>query len=236
MATAARASAPDALPHPAVWRASGLSPAAGLCLAPGHAGLAAELPGGGWPCGSLVEFLLPRAGVGEIRLLLPALAAVPAGHPVVLVQPPYLPNTVSWAAWGLDPAQLLWLRPQTEADALWAANQVLKSGGSHALLCWLPRVRTEALRRLHSAAQASNTLFVAMRPLDAAQQASPAPLRLAVQPADGGVLLRFVKRRGPPRDLPLYVALHAPTSIPFSYAPVDRHPSLPTRSGQLVSA
>lgn len=225
----------DLLPHPAVWRASTLSAAAGRCLDPGYAGLAAELPGGGWPCGSLVELLLPRAGIGEIQLLLPALAAMSAGRPVILVQPPYLPNAVCWAAWGFDPAQLLWLRPHTEGDALWAANQVLQSGASHALLCWLPRVRTETLRRLHGAAQAGDTLFVVMRPLEAARQASPAALRLAVQPANGGVLLRFVKRRGPPRDLPLHVALHALTSTPDTHAFVDRHSSLPTRSGRLVS-
>lgn len=226
----------DALPHPAVWRASSLSPAQGHYLESGHPALAAELPGGGWPCGNLVELLLPRAGIGEIRLLLPALARAAAGRSVVLIQPPYQPNAVSWAAWGLDPTLLLWVRPQTEADALWAADQVLQAGGCHALLCWLPRVRVASLRRLHHAAQAGNTLFVAMRPLATAQQPSPAPLRLAIHPAQGGVLLRFVKRKGPPRDFPLHVALHAPTSLAVTHAFMDRPPSAPARAGQLVSA
>lgn len=227
---------PDALPHPAVWRASGLSQGVGRCIAPGHAGLAAELPGGGWPCGNLIEFLLPRTGVGELHLLLPALASLPAARSVVLVQPPYQPNPVCWATWRLDPAQLLWIRPQTESDALWAAAQVLKNGSCAALLCWLPQVRTDALRRLQAAALASDTLFVVMRPGNVAPQASPAPLRLALQPAPGGVLLRFVKRRGPPRELPLYVALHAPSSSGYFHAPLDQPAPVPSGTGLLASA
>jgi len=228
--------APDPLPHPAVWRASGLSRGQGRCIPSGHTALAAELPGQGWPCGNLIEFLLPHAGVGELSLLLPALASLPPDRGVVLVQPPYLPNPVCWATWRLDPAQLLWVRPQTEADALWAAAQVLKNGSCAALLCWLPQVRADALRRLHAAALASDTLFVVMRPGQVARQASPAPLRLALQPAPEGVLLRFVKRRGPPRDLPLYVALHAPSSSGFFHAPLDQPVPLPSGTGLLASA
>jgi protein ImuA len=45
-------------------------------LASGHAALDAQLPGGGWPVGALTELLLPHPGVGELRLLAPALAAL----------------------------------------------------------------------------------------------------------------------------------------------------------------
>jgi protein ImuA len=34
-----------------------------------------QLPGGGWPQGVVTELLLPHPGVGELRLLAPALAA-----------------------------------------------------------------------------------------------------------------------------------------------------------------
>ena len=42
-------------------------------VASGFAALDAELPGGGWPRRVLSELLLPHPGVGEIRLLAPAL-------------------------------------------------------------------------------------------------------------------------------------------------------------------
>lgn len=205
----------EALPHPAVWRASRLSAAQGACLPTGYPSLATELPGQGWPRGSLIELLVPRAGIGELRVLLPALAALPSQRRIILVQPPYPPNVACCSSWQLEPSRLLWVRPPHAVDALWAADQVLKNGSSAALLCWLPQVRADALRRLHGAAQATDTLFVVIRPLQAAAQSSPAPLRLALYPAEGGVLVRFIKRRGPPRDLPLYLALHAaPQRVP----------------------
>jgi hypothetical protein len=46
--------------------------------------LSAELPGGGWPVGALVELLLQQAGVGEVRLLRPALGAV-GKRPIALL-------------------------------------------------------------------------------------------------------------------------------------------------------
>ena len=49
--------------------------------ASGFAALDAELPGGGWPRRVLSELLLPHPGVGEIRLLAPALVAVAAEPP-----------------------------------------------------------------------------------------------------------------------------------------------------------
>jgi len=52
------------------------------------------------------------------------------------------------------------------------------------------------LRRLHLAAQHGDTLFFLFRPLAAAQDASPAPLRLSLRPAAGGIEVGFVKRRG----------------------------------------
>jgi protein ImuA len=66
--------APLPLP-PAVWRANQLGRAATPVLASGYDELDAELPGGGWPLSALTELLLPHAGIGELRLLAPVLAA-----------------------------------------------------------------------------------------------------------------------------------------------------------------
>src|SRR5690606_18602206 len=65
-------------------------------------------------------------------------------------------------------------------------------------------------------------------PLHAAHEASPAPLRLVLQPAQGGLLLRFLKRRGPPRDLPLHLALQAAPAFPAIDVPT--RPGLPASS------
>ena len=62
--------------HPSLWRASQIGGAAQRSTASGFDALDAQLPGGGWPHGTLTELLLAQAGVGELRLLAPALAAL----------------------------------------------------------------------------------------------------------------------------------------------------------------
>ncbi|WP_454674309.1 translesion DNA synthesis-associated protein ImuA [Achromobacter pestifer] len=216
--------------HPALWRATQLAKGAARNLPTGHALLSAELPDGGWPLGSLIELLTPHPGIGEIRLLRPALAQLETRRPIALVQPPHAPHIASWMGWRLDPRQLLWVAPQKPIDTLWATEQILKNGSCGALICWLPHVRPESLRRLHLAAQASDLLFIAVRPASAAQHATPAPLRLALAPAPGGLSVHLLKRRGPVCDTPLYVALEPGTLTPSSprHAPLDRRlPALP---------
>ncbi len=216
--------------HPALWRATQLAQGAARTLPTGHAALSAELPDGGWPLGSLTELLVPHPGIGEIRLLRPALAQLETRRAIALVQPPHTPHIASWMSWRLDPRQLLWVAPQKPVDALWAAEQILKNGSCGALVCWLPHVRPESLRRLHRAAQASDLLFIAVRPSSAAQNATPAPLRLALAPAAGGLSVHILKRRGPACDTPLYVGLESGATSPVSprHAPLDRRlPALP---------
>jgi protein ImuA len=124
--------APEAL-HPALWRASQLARGSTRCVDTGHAPLTSQLPGGGWPVGTLVELLQQQPGIGEMRLLRPALQAC-AERRIVLLQPPHPPQALALAALGLPTSQLLWLRTQRSADALWAAEQVLRSGSCGALL------------------------------------------------------------------------------------------------------
>lgn len=205
--------------HPSLWRASQLARANTRCVDTGHPVLSKQLPGGGWPTGTLVDLLLQQPGIGEMRLLRPALVAA-ASRRIVLLQPPHPPQALALAALGLPPSQLVWLRATRTNDALWAAEQVLRSGSCGALLFWANHVRGESLRRLHLAAQCGETLFFMMRPLAAAQDSSPAPLRLSLRPAAGGLDVGFVKRRGPQREAPLFLPL-TPTLLQ-RHALVDR--------------
>lgn len=131
--------APEAL-HPSLWRASQLARAGTRCVDTGHAALSSQLPGGGWPTGTLVELLQQQPGIGEMRLLRPALQAC-AERRIVLLQPPHPPQALALAALGLPPSRLLWLRTGRSADALWAAEQVLRSGSCGALLFWANHAR-----------------------------------------------------------------------------------------------
>ena len=117
--------------HP-VWRGGALTSAA-PALPTGFPALDAELAGGGWPTGALTEILCNHQGIGELGLLLPALAALTrAGKRVVWLSPPHLPYAPALAAAGIDLTQLAVIRAPGRRDALWAAEQVLRAASSHA--------------------------------------------------------------------------------------------------------
>lgn len=214
--SASAAVAPEAL-HPSLWLASQLARACTPTVDTGHASLSAQLPGGGWPLGTLIDLLLPQPGIGEIRLLAPALGRV-AGRRIVMLQPPHAPQALGLAALGVPPSQLIWLRTERTADAMWAAEQVLKSGSCGTLLYWpggerRDHMRGDNLRRLHLAAQGGDTLFFMMRPMAVAQDASPAPLRMTVRPARGGVEVGFLKRRGPALAETIFLPMEAAPAV-----------------------
>ncbi len=173
----------------------------------GHAALDALLPGGGWPEASLTELLLAADGVGELRLLLPTLARLTrAAQAVVLVAPSYLPFPAGWRQAGVDLAHLH-LIDAAPRDALWAAEQCLRSGCIGAVLAWPRQADDRALRRLQVAADSGRALGFAFRDLRMAANASPAALRIAIEGAPPR--LRVLKCRGgnaPARSLPMPAA------------------------------
>ena len=202
----------DALPG--VWPATALADGGVRTLPTGHAPLDAELPGGGWPLGALIELLQPTPDAPFWPLLWPALAAHQRaqGGQVVLVNPPHEPFIPAMAAAGLVAADVLWLQPGTPAAQLWAAEQALRCASIHTVLAWLPKARVPELRRLHlAAAQHARVLLLALRADRAAHNASPALLRLSVA-SDGPEALRvhILKRRGPPLVTPLQLPAAAP--------------------------
>lgn len=82
----------EVLRHPGVWRRASTSAPTLRTLASGCAELDALLPGGGWPVGALSEILLSQDGLGELSLLMPALAELTRRRRhVVFVAPPYVP-------------------------------------------------------------------------------------------------------------------------------------------------
>lgn len=203
--------------HPALWQASRLGSGERAVLATGHPALDAALADGGWPRGALSELLLPAAGVGELPLLLPALAAnSAAGDWLVLLSPPFLPAANVWQAAGIDTRRLLLLTPPDARSWLWSAEQAARI--SHcALLAWQGRYTPDmrALRRLQLAAQTGNSLFALLRPASARIHNSPAALRLALTPRErGAVDIDILKQRGGFAGRQVTLGLHAARCLP----------------------
>ena len=170
----------------------------------GHAALDALLPGGGWQLAALNEILLGAPGSGELQLLWPLLARLTqAGERVVLVGAPAIPFAPAWQAAGVVLAQVSLLQV-SGAERLWAAEQCLRSGSCGAVLCWPEQADDRALRRLQVAADSGQTLAFVLRHRRAADNPSPAALRLLLdnQPRQWRVL----KCRGgvpPARPVPV---------------------------------
>lgn len=196
------------LQHPGVWRGNQRAQVAEDTLPTGFAALDALLPGGGWPRGALTEVLLARQGIGELRLLTPTLARLSeADGWLAWVAPPYVPYAAALAAAGIDLKRLLVAKPPNDTDAWWTAEQALRSGACGALLAWLRAADERRMRRLQLAAETGHTWGVLFRHARAAQDRSPAALRLLLEPAAEGLAVSILKRRGGPVSQPVVVAL-----------------------------
>ncbi len=189
----------ELLRHPALWR--GGDAGAPDTVPTGFRALDARLPGGGWPLATLIELLVPAAGVGEIRLLLPALkrlamteSAVPRW--IAWLAPPHLPYAPALADAGLDPARMLVVRPRAGSDRLWAMEQALRSGACAAVLGWAGAADGTALRRLKLAAEEGGTPAFLLRPATHRGDGSPAALRLALAVQGFGLDVEILKSRG----------------------------------------
>ncbi|MEO5621809.1 MAG: translesion DNA synthesis-associated protein ImuA [Dokdonella sp.] len=186
----------DVLRHPGIWRRGSKPAPTSDAPSTGLAELDARLPGSGWPRGGLTEILIEHDGIGECSLLLPALAALTrARQRVVLIAPPYIPYAPALAEAGIDLSQLVHIEAGV-ADTHWTAEQCLRAGCCGAVVNWLPKADYRQLRRLQLAAETGAALAFVFRPLAAAQEASPAALRLKITVSAGERRIEILKCRG----------------------------------------
>jgi hypothetical protein len=182
------------LANPRVWR--GRDQARHRTgLASGYPELDKHLPGGGWPPDSLTEILTGQYGIGELRLLMPALARLSKQTPeqdfgepgwIAWIAPPFQPYPPALRQCGIDLSRMLIVRPQDASEILWSAEQALSSGSCAAVLLWPEFLDDQASRRLQLAAEKGRSWAIAFRPLAAHRQSSAAALRIAGCHPDGG--------------------------------------------------
>jgi len=186
----------DVLRHPGIWRGGSESIASIRTRASGNASLDALLPGGGWPLGALTEILVENDGLGELELVMPALAALTRERRrVAIISPPYLPYPPALIAAGVDLDQLVQI-DAAAGDSHWSAEQCLRAGCCAAVLHWLPNADYRQLRRLQLAAETGNALAFLFRPLRAMELSSPAALRLKLYHSETGTCIEVLKCKG----------------------------------------
>lgn len=200
----------EPLPHQveaALWRGTELGGPVADVLPSGFQDLDQVLPGGGWPCGSLAEILVPQFSVVELRLLSPVIAKLTqAGRVVALVGPPLDPHAPGLRHDRIDERHLVWSDVDTPRDRLWSTEQLVKSGKCGAIVAWLPLVRPEQIRRLQVLAGSCAGPVFLCRPATAARDSSAAPLRLLARyEADWQIAVDVLKRKGAPLEERLHL-------------------------------
>jgi cell division inhibitor SulA/protein ImuA len=205
-----KASVAELTKFPGVWRGGELENVVHATIATGHAALDEALPGGGWPMGTLSEVLHDGVGIGEVTFLCGALARACEGERMVAwINPPHLPYAPAIAQAGVPLDRCLVVRPANREDALWAAEQALRSGACGAVLFWLGqegRNEYACLRRLQMAAEAGRSMAVFFRSTAAEKLSTPAHLRVVLAREAGVLSLRIPKRRGPPLATPIVLS------------------------------
>jgi protein ImuA len=193
------------LHNPLLWRGDQLARVE-RSVSSGFAELDRELPGGGWPQGSLTELLVDNEGIGELRLLLPALERVSRpGAWIALVAPPHLPYAPAFARAGIDPGRVAVIEVDQEKDRWWAAEQVLRSDSAGALLFWPQSINDARLRRLAVATQDIATLAFLFAGAERVALPSSASLRIRLSGTGKALRLDIFKRRGGVTGKPLQI-------------------------------
>ncbi len=192
------------LENPRVWRGHNQAHAP-TGLASGYEALDRHLPGGGWPQNALTEILVEHYGIGELRLLMPALATLSTADNgmdynepgwIAWVSPPFQPYPPALQQWGVDLSRMLIVRPKDASEMLWSAEQALSSGTCAAVLLWADALDDQASRRLQLAAEKGNSWAIAFRPPSARRQPSAAALRIELLPGQEGTRVSILKSRG----------------------------------------
>jgi len=205
-----------------VWRGSH-APAT-HAIASGFPALDPLLPGGGWPRGAITEIVLPHDGIGELRLLLPALARLSRGnHWIAFIAPPYIPYAPALAATGVELSRVLLVHPRTpagsmsriseptpplpsgegwgegsrswRADCWWAIESSLRAGACAAALAWIGDVDAAHVRRWQLAAETGGTCGILFQRQPIPDSSAALRLQLASAGTDA-LTIDVLKRRG----------------------------------------
>jgi hypothetical protein len=160
--------------------------------------LDAILPGGGWQSGTVVELMPEKTGIGELQILMPALARITqTERHVAFVSPPFIPFAPSLSQHGICLERLLVINAQSMKDMLWCVEQTLRCKSFGAVLAWPTALVDREIRRLQLAAETGSSIGFVYRPTHAARETSPAAVRICLQKAKRDSLeMHVLKCRG----------------------------------------
>ncbi len=153
------------------------------------------LLGGGLPPHGVVD-MESVGSIGELRLLAPYLKSSLARGVTAFIQPPALMNPLFLHGIGLDINQVWVITPKHPRDALWAAEQCLKSGACSNVLLWQEELEIHQVKRLQVASEQGSCPLFMLKPTRPNRLSLPVSLSLKVQGHEQGVSVEVLKRKG----------------------------------------
>jgi cell division inhibitor SulA len=152
--------------------------------------------GGGFPNTGIIE-LLSHSGIGELKLLLPSLIQLDTQRLLIFISPPAILNAPMLIQQHIDAGSVLIIHPDNQKQALWSAEQCLKSGACHSTLLWTHQaLKIHQIKRLQLACRKGNCRQYILRKQRAESLTLPVDLSLSLHSCSTGLKVKINKHKG----------------------------------------
>ncbi|QDP00587.1 translesion DNA synthesis-associated protein ImuA [Thalassotalea sp. PS06] len=139
--------------------------------------------------------ILTETSIGELRLLLPTLTADPE-RLLIFINPPGNVSATMLASQGIDLQQVIVINPDKEKDALWSAEECLKSGTCGSVLIWLDQaIEIHQVKRLQLAAEKGASRVFMLRQKRYETLSLPLDLSMSLTASPSGIDAQINKRK-----------------------------------------
>ncbi|MEZ8818201.1 translesion DNA synthesis-associated protein ImuA [Vibrio sp. 10N.222.54.A1] len=150
---------------------------------------------GGFPTHGVIE-VESQQGIGELRLLTPYLAQQNSQKLAIFIHPPGKICAEFFSSQGIELDNILVIEPQRDLDALWAAEQCLKSGACHSVLLWGVDLEIHQTKRLQAASETGKCLQFHFKATSHNQLSLPVSLSMKLSSHAQGLKVEVTKRKG----------------------------------------
>lgn len=147
---------------------------------------------GGLPSSGVIE-ILSDVAIGELRLLLPSMIDK-ADRLLVFISPPGSVNAHLFLSQGVDLSKVVVIYPDDQKNALWSAEQCLKSGACDSVVMWAyEALEIHQIKRLQLASEKGASRHFIMRNQRCESLSLPVDLSLSLSPTETGLNVQINK-------------------------------------------